>query len=1085
VAEKLGQAILELRTDSKGYTKEIKGAEKLARDLEKRFGLTQGSLGKFTGGLKTGAIALGIFAAATAAAGFALFKFVQGVAAQGEAIGKAAKRIGIGVEELQKFQFAAETSGSSAQELENGLRRLARAVDEVAQGKTEGSAAALLRLGGSIEQAVKAGEPLEKLLPLIADRFKAMEDPIKKSALAQEIFGSAGTKLIPLLNEGSEGIKELTDQAERYGVLSADVVQKSEDFDDSLTNLKQSMTGLRGVLAQDLLPEFTNAINKTADWIAENRELIGQDVKGFIEGIKLAIDNLKIAFNNFLPGLTGVSSEFGVLTTAIVTVNESLILLQKAAVGVKTLAALGKFAQGDILGARELDRQAKQAVLSIKEQEKALTSFIVKQKGVVEVNAEVRQEELKLDEAQKIIAKSIENRKKETESLIPVIEATTEADKELNKALEEQAQIDEDALGQIESLADQWNEAADTFNMTAGEVRKYTLDTIAANAASMGLSEEGLAAVKKALEDAANAMSRLNFKEAVQAAMEFADELGAGIADSLEKGVEAGEEALDSLDDFIGEVAGNISDTVANMLTAAFTGSFDDITRSWKDMLKNLLNVFAQFASAIITNPIRIALEGVLGGTGGAGGGGAKDAVGGGLGLLGGAGSLFGPSGSFTALGALFSGNSAVGFGATLAGALPAIGLIIGAAVTAISIILPLLKKTPRLDIDFDSVKTELGRRAAVISELLDPDFFKDSIGQVSVKRGGVGLGLGGDEAILDLIQERISDSIESIQAIIAQLPQEIFNKLNETLLSAELDIDTVIGGERFLEFDAKGKKIAEKFQAFIEGELPAKVFASIRETFFLPAFESLGVASEQAQALIDKFLADMQAAGSREERAQIGAEFLQLFDAYVDVFNLINDGVQGVFEKAISDIRAMSAALDIEAANGIPSLGQIQQALEDLFHTGQLTAETAQQFMQLRQAVVDLTLGLAQSISNITSIISQLNTDIVGLGGSAIGTSDFIREAIDQLQGMLDNEALSLDEQADVVTEVRKRLQAAPVVVQATPEIPTPAQPSQREVQTVDPLIELANHLETKVRGEATSEVSLLKSLLASLPES
>jgi hypothetical protein len=196
------------------------------------------------------------------------------------------------------------------------------------------------------------------------------------------------------------------------------------------------------------------------------------------------------------------------------------------------------------------------------------------------------------------------------------------------------------------------------------------------------------------------------------------------------------------------------------------------------------------------------------------------------------------------------------------------------------------------LDIDFDSVKTEVGRRAAIVEEFLDPEFFMENIGQISVKRGGVGIGAGGSNQILELIRERIQETIEGIQDIIAKLPTDLFNQLNETLLNAEIDIDTVIAGERLLEFDAKGKKIGEKFQQFIEGELPAKFFAAIRESFFEPAFLALGVSAEGTEALIDKFMADMEAAGSREARAQVGAEFIATFNAFVDAFNIVSGNV-------------------------------------------------------------------------------------------------------------------------------------------------------------------------------------------------
>ena len=54
------------------------------------------------------------------------------------------------------------------------------------------------------------------------------------------------------------------------------------------------------------------------------------------------------------------------------------------------------------------------------------------------------------------------------------------------------------------------------------------------------------------------------------------------------------------------------------------------------------------------------------------------------------------------------------------------------------------------MDIDFDSIKTEAGRRAALVSEILDEDFFTEDIAQISVKRKA-GLGVGGNDRIKEM----------------------------------------------------------------------------------------------------------------------------------------------------------------------------------------------------------------------------------------------------------------------------------------------------------------------------------------------
>ena len=53
----------------------------------------------------------------------------------------------------------------------------------------------------------------------IADKFAVMKDGSEKTALALDLFGRAGAKLIPMLNEGSAGISELQEEARALGIV--------------------------------------------------------------------------------------------------------------------------------------------------------------------------------------------------------------------------------------------------------------------------------------------------------------------------------------------------------------------------------------------------------------------------------------------------------------------------------------------------------------------------------------------------------------------------------------------------------------------------------------------------------------------------------------------------------------------------------------------------------------------------------------------------------------------------------------------------------------------------------------------------
>ena len=97
-----------------------------------------------------------------------------------------------------------------SQGFENGIKRMSGFVEDAKDGlKT--STDALDKLGISVEdlQGLSPEESFRMLSSAIAD----LPDEVQKAALAQDVFGRSGTRLLPLLKEGSEGIAALRQEA--------------------------------------------------------------------------------------------------------------------------------------------------------------------------------------------------------------------------------------------------------------------------------------------------------------------------------------------------------------------------------------------------------------------------------------------------------------------------------------------------------------------------------------------------------------------------------------------------------------------------------------------------------------------------------------------------------------------------------------------------------------------------------------------------------------------------------------------------------------------------------------------------------
>ena len=81
-----------------------------------------------------------------------------------------------------------------------------------------------------------------------------------KAALAQDVFGRAGTELLPLFAEGEAGMAALREQARGLGiVMSGNAAAGAADFNDSLNELKQAALGAFTSFASKLLPKLTSS----------------------------------------------------------------------------------------------------------------------------------------------------------------------------------------------------------------------------------------------------------------------------------------------------------------------------------------------------------------------------------------------------------------------------------------------------------------------------------------------------------------------------------------------------------------------------------------------------------------------------------------------------------------------------------------------------------------------------------------------------------------------------------------------------------------------------------------------------------
>lgn len=196
------------------------------------------------------------------AAGGAMAVMVKGAIDAADANQKLAQTAGTTVDVLTGLGYAADLSGANTEVLAMTLGKLGKNIAEAANGG--GSAVkAFDAMGISVKDATGGLKSSEQVLREVADKFKGFEDGAGKSALAAQIFGEEGLKLIPLLNAGADGLAAMEAEASALGVtMDTETAKAAEAFNDNLTRLNKVKEGLVNRIARDLLPTLQNLTDR-------------------------------------------------------------------------------------------------------------------------------------------------------------------------------------------------------------------------------------------------------------------------------------------------------------------------------------------------------------------------------------------------------------------------------------------------------------------------------------------------------------------------------------------------------------------------------------------------------------------------------------------------------------------------------------------------------------------------------------------------------------------------------------------------------------------------------------------------------
>lgn len=220
-------------------------------------------------------------------------------------MGKLAQKVGIAVDALSRLDYAAKLSDVSQRQLQVGLTKLNRTITEAAGGSSK-AITLFNRLGVGIKDSAGNIRPLESILGDLSDKFASFKDGPAKAAAAVALFGKSGVDLLPFLNAGSEGIRELGEEADRLGVtISGQTAEAADVFGDKLDRLKAAGEGFLNKVLVKLLPFLNDTADKLIDLANSSSaantgvDTLTAGVKGLINGLGIALGFVQLLIEGF------------------------------------------------------------------------------------------------------------------------------------------------------------------------------------------------------------------------------------------------------------------------------------------------------------------------------------------------------------------------------------------------------------------------------------------------------------------------------------------------------------------------------------------------------------------------------------------------------------------------------------------------------------------------------------------------------------------------------------------------------------------------------------------------------------------
>lgn len=261
---------------------------------------------KISGGLKTIGIAAGV---AGAALGAMLIKSAKDFAELGEQLDNLRQSSGVAVGALSVLKMKTGEMGLSMESATTSIKKMQDGIYQASTGnKTLSKSFETL----GIKLSTLKGQTPEQQFFTLGNAIAAIDDPVKRTALAMDIFGKSGTDIIPIFQNGKASLEEYTQAAKDAGVYMDEIsMKKALALDEAMDKMSTAWTGLKNTIAGVVAPAITSLIENHINPLLTKFQNLSEENQALvlkIIGVGGAILGLLVVLPILVSGLTAVGT---------------------------------------------------------------------------------------------------------------------------------------------------------------------------------------------------------------------------------------------------------------------------------------------------------------------------------------------------------------------------------------------------------------------------------------------------------------------------------------------------------------------------------------------------------------------------------------------------------------------------------------------------------------------------------------------------------------------------------------------------------------------------------------------------------